>query len=125
MKRRDRIIELIYYFAYWLLPSSTAIYILFQAMGFGTMPSYIAGSLIAGYVFYYVNMWIFKSDGIKTLWGFILYFLQWLLPSTTIIYIYMHDMNGMDMLLSYVVGSLAAAVIYYPLNIKLFRNGKL
>ncbi len=51
-----------------------------------------------------------------------LYWTEWLIPSSTAIYIVLHDFLGVGMLPAYFIGSLSAGIIFYPLNKYIFKK---
>jgi len=60
---KERLKKMSLYWAEWLIPSSTAAYIiLHEWYGYNMIPSYIVASLLPGIIYYPLNKYIFKKD---------------------------------------------------------------
>ncbi len=51
-----------------------------------------------------------------------LYYLSWMLPSSTVIYIILHDKYKYKCVPSYIVANLIAATVMLPINFYIFGN---
>ena len=51
-----------------------------------------------------------------------LYWAEWLLPSSTAIYIILHEYFSIEMILAYFIGSISAGIIFYPVNKYIFKK---
>jgi len=52
----------------------------------------------------------------------IIYLVEWLTPSSTAVYILMHEYWGYSLLPSYFVACITGAIIFYPVNKYIFKN---
>lgn len=51
-----------------------------------------------------------------------LYWAEWLIPSSTAVYIVLHDVYGFSMIPAYFAGSIFAGIIFYPVNKYIFKK---
>jgi len=72
--------------------------------------------IIAGYVIFMIVCILSKK------YKLLLYILEWLIPTSTAVYIYLHDYKGVDMIAAYLVACTVGAIIYYPLNRYVFKR---
>lgn len=52
----------------------------------------------------------------------ILYILEWIIPSSTGVYIYLNQYYGMEMISAYFIACTVGMIIYLPINKFIFKN---
>ncbi len=52
----------------------------------------------------------------------VLYYLSWMIPSSTVIYIYLHEKLKYKIIPSYIVANLIAGTVMLPINVYLFGH---
>ena len=52
----------------------------------------------------------------------VLYIFEWMIPSSTAVFIYLNNYLSVEMLPAYLIASMAGAIIYYPVNKYIFKK---